>query len=285
MTEPYSWIDGEWISGNPPIIGPLTNAAWMATVVFDGARALDGLAPDLDLHAERCIASAIALGLDPKVSAKEIQRLAIDGLSHFTSDTAVYIRPMFYGDEGWLIPTTTKFCLTLFELPMNPAEQGLSVCKTTRVRPTPLSAPTDAKAACLYPNAHRMLREAQSRGFDAAVVGDANGNVAELTTSNIFIVKNDVVSTPIANGTFLNGITRQRTIKLLLDAGFEVEERSVTFSELDTADELFSTGNANKIQPITRYEDRSLQPGPLTQKAQALYRAYAETHGKLASFC
>lgn len=133
MTEPYSWIDGEWISGNPPIIGPLTNAAWMATVVFDGARAFDGLAPDLDLHAERCIASAIALGLDPKVSAKEIQRLAIDGLSHFTSDTAVYIRPMFYGDEGWLIPTTTKFCLTLFELPMNPAEQGLSVCKTTRV--------------------------------------------------------------------------------------------------------------------------------------------------------
>jgi branched-chain amino acid aminotransferase len=130
-----------------------------------------------------------------------------------------------------------------------------------------------------------MLREAQSRGFDAAVVGDANGNVAELTTSNIFIVKNDVVSTPIANGTFLNGITRQRTIKLLLDAGFEVEERTVAFSELDTADELFSTGNANKIQPITRYEDRSLQPGPVTQKAQALYRSYAEDHGKLASFC
>jgi branched-chain amino acid aminotransferase len=285
MTEPYSWIDGEWISGNPPIIGPLTNAAWMATVVFDGARAYDGLAPDLDLHAERCIASALALGLEPQVTAKEIQRLAVDGLSHFPSGAAVYIRPMFYGDEGWLIPTTTKFCLTLFELPMNSPDKGLSICRTTRVRPTPLAAPTDAKAACLYPNAHRMLKEAISRGFDAAVVGDANGNVAELTTSNIFLVKDDVVSTPVPNGTFLNGITRQRTIKLLLEAGIKVEERTIDFSELDTADELFSTGNANKIQPISRYEDRSFQPGPTALKAQRLYRTYAEAHGKLVNFC
>jgi branched-chain amino acid aminotransferase len=130
-----------------------------------------------------------------------------------------------------------------------------------------------------------MLKEAMSRGFDAAVVGDANGNVAELTTSNIFLVKDDVVSTPVPNGTFLNGITRQRTIKLLLEAGIKVEERTIDFSELDTADELFSTGNANKIQPISRYEHRSFQPGPTALKAQRLYRTYAEAHGKLVNFC
>ncbi|MDX1485932.1 MAG: branched chain amino acid aminotransferase, partial [Alphaproteobacteria bacterium] len=58
-----TYVDGAWLEGNPPIMGPLTNAAWMASVAFDGARAFAGLAPDLDKHAERCIASARILGL------------------------------------------------------------------------------------------------------------------------------------------------------------------------------------------------------------------------------
>lgn len=284
MADALNWIDGEWIEGNPPIIGPLTNAAWMATVVFDGARSYNGVAPDLDLHCQRCINSAHALGLEPPVDAKRIAQIAIEGVRKFPKETALYIRPMFYGDEGWLTPATTKFVLTLLDHPMNPPTNGLKAGRTTRVRPTPLSAPTDAKASCLYPNAHRMIREVTARGFDVAVVGDANGNVAELSTSNIFLAKDGAVATPIPNGTFLNGITRQRTIKLLREAGVEVIERTIGFEELETADELFATGNANKIQSIVRYEDRDLQRGPLAAKAQALYQAYAEAHGQIEKF-
>ncbi len=284
MTNALHWIDGAWLDGNPPIFGPLTNAAWMATVVFDGARAYDGLAPDLDRHAERCVASAEALGLVPPVDAAEIARIAVAGIAKFPKETALYIRPMFYGDEGWLLPTSTKFVLSLIDHPMKGVHDGLTICRTTRVRPTPLAAPTDAKASCLYPNAHRMIREAAARGFDAAVVGDANGNVAELSTSNIFIARDGVVATPVPNGTFLNGLTRQRTIQLLREAGIPVEERTVTFAELDAADELFATGNANKIQPILRYEDRHLQPGPMALKAQTLYRQFAEAYGRLDRF-
>ena len=281
MTDALNWIDGEWVPGNPPIIGPVTNAAWMATVVFDGARSFDGLAPDLDLHAERCVASAKALGLEPGVTPEEIARIAVEGVRKFPKEKALYIRPMFYGDGGWLLPESTRFVLTLLDHPMKPPTAGLTTCKSSRVRPSPLAAPTDAKASCLYPNAHRMIREAMARGFDAAIVADPNGNVAELTTSNIFISKDGVVATPVTNGTFLNGITRQRTIKLLRADGVPVEERTITFDELETADEIFSTGNANKIQPIIRYETRDLQPGPMAVKAQALYRAYAESEGKI----
>jgi len=284
MIEALNWIDGEWIEGNPPIIGPVTNAAWMATVVFDGARSYDGLAPDLDRHCERCIASARSLGLEPGLDAKEIARIAVEGVKTFPKETALYIRPMFYGDGGWLLPESTRFVLTLLVRPMPPEGQGLTACRTARVRPSPLAAPTDAKAACLYPNAHRMIREAAARGYDVAIVGDANGNVAELTTSNIFIAKDGVVSTPVPNGTFLNGITRQRTIKLFAEAGVKVEERTITFDELDTADELFTTGNANKVQPIIRYEDRDLQPGPFAAQARKLYREYAEAYGALERF-
>jgi len=84
--------------------------------------------------------------------------------------------------------------------------------------------PVDAKAGCLYPNNARALFEAHSRGFDNAIVCDLLGNVAELATANIFIAKDGVVFTPAPNGTFLNGITRQRVIKLLREVGVRVIE-------------------------------------------------------------
>ena len=92
------------------------------------------------------------------------------------------------------------------------------------------------------------------------------------------------MATPVPNGAFLNGITRQRTIQLLKDAGVPVEERTVGFEELDVADEIFATGNANKVQPIVRYEDRDLQPGPLAAKARELYLAYGKAEGRLERF-
>jgi branched-chain amino acid aminotransferase len=106
---------------------------------------------------------------------------------------------------------------------------------------------------------------------------DALGNVAETCSSNIFLAKNGIVSTPIPNGTFLAGITRNRTVKLLRNAGITVEERTVTPAELDDVDELFTTGNAGKVQPVSRYESRDLQPGPIARQAHELYMAYART--------
>ena len=141
--------------------------------------------------------------------------------------------------------------------------------------PTPDSAPTDAKASCLYPNAGRALFEAKEKGFDNAIMLDANGNVAEYATSNLFIAKNGVAATPIANGTFLNGITRQRVVKLLREAGVATEERTVTVKDVMEADEVFSTGNYAKVLPVTRVEDRHLQPGPVYKRARELYFQYA----------
>ena len=65
MTHPKAvhFLDGEWVEGNPPIMGPMTHAAWMASVVFDGARAFEGVTPDLDLHCERLVRSAERFGL------------------------------------------------------------------------------------------------------------------------------------------------------------------------------------------------------------------------------
>jgi len=271
-----TYVNGDWLEGNPPLLGPMSHAMWLASLVFDGARSFEGVAPDLGLHCARVVRSAEAMGLAPMLTAGEIEELCRDGIRRFPTETALYIRPMFWAESGFVAPDpdSTAFALTLNEAPLPPAS-GFTACLSTRRRPTPASAPTQAKAACLYPNAGLALKEARARGFDNAVMLDPIGNVAEFATANLFIAKDGVVHTPVPNGTFLNGITRQRVIGLLRDAGVTVFERTLTAEEVLEADEVFSTGNYAKVVPVTRVEDRDLQPGPIAQRARALYWEFA----------
>jgi branched-chain amino acid aminotransferase len=103
------------------------------------------------------------------------------------------------------------------------------------------------------------------------------GNVAELATSNVFIAKDGVVYTPIPNGTFLAGITRARVIGLLRGSGVTVIETTLKYHDLQTADEIFSTGNYSKVVPITCIDHRKLEFGPLYKKARELYWAFAHS--------
>lgn len=275
-----TYVDGEWIDGNPPLLSALSQATWLASMVFDGARAFDGVAPDLDRHCRRVVDSARALGLRPMLDGAEIMALAWDGIRRFPEDAELYVRPMYWGETGFVIPDpeSTRFALVISAMPI-PKPTGSSACLSSYRRPAANTAPTDAKASCLYPNIARALREAHDKGFDNAVVLDLLGNVAEFATANLFIVKDGVAITPAPNGTFLNGITRQRVIQLLRADGVEVVERVITYPEVRDADELFSTGNFAKVAPITRIEDRDLQPGPVAKRAHALYFAFARESG------
>ncbi|MEH6727286.1 MAG: aminotransferase class IV, partial [Hyphomicrobiales bacterium] len=141
--------------------------------------------------------------------------------------------------------------------------------------PTLTTMPVNAKAGCLYPNNGRMLREAQAAGFENALCCDMLGNVAEFATANAFLVKDGKVATPVPNGTFLDGVTRQRVIALLRSAGTEVFETSLTYDDFRSADEVFATGNYSKVMPITKFEDRALEPGPVSALARELYWQFA----------
>jgi branched-chain amino acid aminotransferase len=260
-------------------MGPLSHGAWMASTVFDGARVFENTAPDLDRHCARLIDSAHAMALQPVVTAREMLELALDGVGRFPAGSALYVRPMFWAETGFVAPDpeSTRFCLTLHPAAM-PEPKGLRVALSRYRRPLPETMPTDAKAACLYPTSGRALREARQRGFDNAVMLDGLGNVAELATANLWLVKDGTAVTPVPNGTFLNGITKQRVAALLADAGTPVVERRVLFRELLEAEEVFSTGNYGKVMPVVRVEDRELQPGPVFRTARQSYWAWAHAH-------
>lgn len=280
-TATWTYVDGDWHEGNVAIVGPRTHALWLGTSVFDGARWFEGVAPDLDLHAARVNASAIALGLKPTMRADEIVGLTWEGLKRFDGKTAVYIRPMYWAEDGGYMgvpadPESTRFCLCLYESPMI-APTGFSICVSPFRRPTLETMPTNAKSGCLYPNNGRAIMEARMRGFDNALILDMLGNVAETGTSNVFLVKDGHVFTPAANGCFLSGITRRRVITLLSDYGFKTAETTLSVRDFREADEVFSTGNHSKVVPITAVGDRQLQPGPVAKKARELYWEWAHS--------
>ena len=284
FSETLTFFEGDWHSGNVPIMGPRTHGAWLASTVFDGARAFEGVAPDLDRHCERVNRSAVNFKLKPVVDVETWLALAHEGIARFGAKAELYIRPMYWaqtGSGGGVLfdPETTNWCLCIYAAPM-PAITGSAITLSPFRRPTMESAPVDCKAGCLYPNNSRALIEAQSRGFNNCLMLDMLdmlGNVAEFGNSNVFMAKDGVVYTPTPNGTFLNGITRQRVIKLLRGDGVTVVETTLKYHDFLDADEIFSSGNFAKVAPVIRIDDCSLQAGPLFQRTRKLYWDFAHS--------
>lgn len=275
-----TYFQGQWHDGDTPIMRAADHGSWLGSSVFDGARYFDGLAPDLHAHCARVNRSAEALMLTPTMTTEQMVELVHEGLQAYSPDTAVYIRPMYWGIDGdstAIVPqeNSTGFAICLEEIPMAPETASATLSTTRFRRPVLESAVVNAKAGCLYPNNARMLQEARSKGFSNALVADAMGNVAETATANIFMVKDGEVFTPIPNGTFLAGITRARHIKNLREDGVTVHETVLGFEDFHQADEVFMSGNMSKITPVTALEDTQFQVGPIARRARALYWDWA----------
>jgi len=278
----WTYFKGEWHDGNLAVMGAADHGTWLGTLVFDGARSFEGVVPDLDLHCARINVSAGVMGLKPVKTTQQLVDLTLQGLRKFSDDTAVYIRPMYWsteGSSGTVIAdeNSTEFCLCLEQLPMPSLSSSQTLCKTKFLRPLLSMATVNAKAACLYPNNARMVREALARGYNNVLVTDALGNVAETATANVFMVKDDVVYTPMPNGSFLNGITRQRVIALLREDGREVIEKTLSFEDFEAADEVFMSGNISKITPVVKFEDTEYPIGPTSIQARDLYWSWAKS--------
>ncbi|MDF1717668.1 MAG: branched-chain amino acid aminotransferase [Antarcticimicrobium sp.] len=277
-----TYYNGTWHDGDTPIIRAADHGAWLGSGVFDGARFVDGLMPDLDAHCARVNRSAAALMLTPTVETAQMVEIVKEGLEAYAKGAAVYIRPMYWGINGdatAIIPQKdeTGFAVCLEEIPMAPPEASVTLTRTRFRRPVLEDAVVNAKAGCLYPNNARMLAEARAKGFNNALVGDAMGNVAETATANVFMVKDGEVFTPIANGTFLAGITRARHMKHMRADGMTVHETVLSFADFEAADEIFLSGNMSKVTPVSAFEENQYQVGPVTRRVRDMYWDWARS--------
>ncbi len=279
-----TYFEGAWHEGDMPVMKAADHAMWLGSSVFDGARYFDGVCPDLHAHCARVNASADALMVTPTVSASDMVEIIWEGLSHYPKTAAVYIRPMYWALEGGplgVLPKegATGFAISLEEIAMPKSGASTTLTRTQFRRPVLEDNVCNAKAGCLYPNNARMLLEANRKGFGNALVADAMGNVAETATANVFMVRDGVVFTPIPNGTFLAGITRARHMAHLRQDGHDVVEKVLSFKDFHEADEVFLTGNMQKITPVTAFDDTQYQAGPVAKRAREMYWDWAHSTG------
>ncbi|MFK7836642.1 MAG: branched-chain amino acid aminotransferase [Sulfitobacter sp.] len=279
-----TFFEGAWHDGDIKTMNAADHGAWLGTTVFDGARLFDGLSPDLEKHCARINRSAEALMITPTVNTEEMVATVREGLASYARDQPVYIRPMYWaleGDELGIVPRAgaTGFAISLEEIPMAPPEASTTLTRTRFRRPVLEDNVVNAKAGCLYPNNARMMVEARSKGFGNALVADAMGNVAESASANVFMVKDGEVFTPIPNGTFLAGITRERHMINIVADGMKVHEAVLSFDDFHAADEVFLSGNMMKVTPVAAFDDTQYGIGPnanpVTRRVREMYWDWA----------
>ena len=279
-----TFYEGTWHDGDQMIMRAADHGSWLGTTVFDGARLFDGLSPDLDKHCARINRSAEALMITPTVTTEDMIEIIREGLESYGREHPVYIRPMYWalaGDELGIVPRAgaTGFAVCLEEIPMAPPEAATTLTRTRFRRPVLEDNVVNAKAGCLYPNNARMMVEARAKGFGNALVADAMGNVAESASANVFMVKDGEVFTPIPNGTFLAGITRERHMINMAADGLKVHETVLSFDDFHEADEVFLSGNMMKVTPVAAFDDTTYEIGananPITRRVREMYWDWA----------
>ncbi len=265
------WFDGELIPWRDAKLHVLSHALHYASAVFEGERVYNGRVYKLSEHSERLGESARQMDMKMPYTAAEIDAatrevVAANGIAEG------YVRPVAWrGSEMMGVAAqqcATHVAIASWEWPPyfgdDAGQRGIRLAFAEYRRPSPDTAPTKTKAAGLYMICTLTKHKAEAQGYDDALMLDWRGRVAESTGANFFMVQNGALHTPVPD-CFLDGITRRTVIGLAKERGIEVVERVIMPDELAQADEVFLTGTAAEVTPISEIGPHNYQVGPLTR--------------------
>jgi len=279
----YVWFDGEYVLTENAQVPITTHAIHYGTSVFEGIRAY-GNGENLhvfrlDEHVKRFRRSGQFYNISLNFSDKEITDAVIGICKKNDIKESCYIRPFYFvGDYGINLhvtekaPTNVAIFSFLFGDLFN--KNGISAGVASWRKFSDKSTPTQAKMGGNYLNSIIATQEAKRNGVDEAILLDHNGNVSEAPGENIFIVKDGQLITPSLESSALEGITRDAVIKIAGDLDIDVVQREIAKSELDMSDEIFLTGTAAEITPITSMDSKKVgdgKPGAITKKMMQEY--------------
>jgi branched-chain amino acid aminotransferase len=265
------WYDGRMVPWREANVHVLTHGLHYASSIFEGERVYDGEIFKLTEHSQRLAHSAEVMGFEIPYSVAQIDQACRDTVSAMRINDG-YVRPVAWrGSEMMGVSAqANKVHLAIAAWPwpayFSPEArlQGIRMQMARYRRPSPETAPTDSKAAGLYMICTLCKHEAEAQGFQDALMLDYRGYVAEATGANIFLAYEGVLHTPIPD-CFLDGITRRTAIDLARARGVEIVERHIMPDELAGADEIFLTGTAVEITPVSAIDDMTFQVGPITR--------------------
>lgn len=276
----FIWMDGALVPWRSAQVHLLTHALHYASSVFEGERAYGGRIFRSRDHSERLRRSANLIDFDipfnvEQIEAAKAEVMAANGLSD------AYVRAVAWRGAGEDMGVASRrnpvrLAIAAWEwgayygdAKMKGAKLDVSKWK----RPSPETAPSQAKAAGLYMICTMSKHAAEAKGCSDAMMFDYRGYVAEATGANIFFVKDGEVHTPKAD-CFLNGLTRQTVIGMLEDRQIKVHERHIEPGELEGFQQCWLTGTAAEVTPVGQIGTYNFEVG-------ALAREIAEGYEKL----
>ena len=273
----HIWLDGKFIRWNKAKIHVLSHGLHYASCVFEGARIYNQKIFKLHEHTKRLFLSSKILGIKLPYTEKRINK-ACNQIVKKQNIKNGYLRPFAWrGSEMMAISaqnTTIHVAIATWEMTtyfdINKKFKGIKLQTSKWMRPPSNTAPTQAKAAGLYMICTLSKHAAEKNGFDDSLMLDSKGYVAESTGANIFYVKKNKLYTPIAD-CFLNGITRKTVIQIAKKNNIKVVEKRILPKELLKADEIFLTGTAVEITPVSQIDKKKFNVGEVTKKLLSLF--------------
>ena len=271
--EGFIWLNGEFVAWQDANLHVLSHGLHYASAVFEGERAYGGEVFKLTEHSQRLIDSAKILGFDIPYTVEELNQATKDTIAkNGLSDC--YVRPIAWrgSEEMGVSAQSTKINVAIAVWEWGAYYTDLTLTRAKYKRPSPETAPVESKAAGLYMICTICKHEAEAAGFADALMLDYRGYIAETTSANIHLVIDGVIHSPKPD-CFLNGITRQAALQMARDRGIEVVERHIDPADLDKAQEIFVTGTAAEITPVTAIDDKKYQVGQITKVLMEDFRA------------
>jgi branched-chain amino acid aminotransferase len=277
------WMNGELVDWGDAKVHVGAHGLHYGSGVFEGIRCYETDAGPavfrLTDHLERFHQSARLLHMELPHPVDELRRachelIGENGLSE------CYLRPIaFYGyGELGVHPGTNPVDVVIMSWPWgaylgeDALAKGIRAKVSSWKRVGPNTIPHVAKATGIYLNSMLAVMEATRAGYEEAILLTDDGYVADGSGENIFVVKDEVISTPDLSASILPGITRQAVTEIAQTLGYAVHERQLIRSDLYVADEVFMCGTAAEVTPVRSVDDHEVgAPGPVTKAIQDVF--------------
>jgi branched-chain amino acid aminotransferase len=280
------WVDGTLVPWDAATDHVLSHTLHYGVGAFEGIRAYqraDGRTHVFRLrdHVERLLDSCVICTIDCPYTKEQLVQACIDTV-RANKMPHCYLRPLVYLGYGALglgsFESPVRTMIATYEwgayLGDDGLKKGIKCMVSGFSRANGNAVMNKGKICGQYVTSVLAKRMAVKSGFDEALMLDPQGMVAEGSGENIFIVKHGVVRTPATSSAILAGITRDTSIQLLREHGYEVREESISRDELYTADEVFLTGTAAEITPVREIDHRRIgrgESGPVTRRLQETF--------------
>lgn len=249
--------------------------------VFEGIRVYGGRVFLLQEHIDRLYESALAIRLVIPISNPEMVK-AVEDTVKANNITDGYVRLVVTRGAGALgldirrtsNPQVIVIADTITMYPEEMYRTGMKLVTAATIKNHPGALSPRVKSLNYLNNIMAKI-EGTDAGTVEALMLNHNGEVAECTGDNIFIIKRGVLKTPPPEAGLLEGITRNAVMRLARGAGIPVEECVMTRHDIFTADECFLTGTAAEVIAVTSLDGRQIgtgKPGPITEKLLDLFR-------------